>query len=367
VFILAITVVFFAAWLIPLRLKRLLNLKRVWPFSFTLFLFFIGYGISVGSGLYTRDIAWFAVLYNVYGLLFMVVAYMGMYLLVEQVFDRWLLKHFSGKQIAGFGAVLSLLLVVAGFWHAQSFKVTEWDIPVHGLASPVSIMNIPDIHLGTQRGKSYLEKIVAAVNKHRPDIVVYNGDLIDSNIALKPQIFELFKRIKAHQYFSAGNHEFYIDMERALEKIKDSGITILRNRMVETHGLQLIGLDYMSADKMTFDPHMVNDMTMKEELPKIVRKKNKPTVLVHHSPVGIQYVTKGSIDVMLSGHTHGGQIFPGTWIADYQFPLKTGVHRIGDTWFAVSQGAGTFGPWMRLGTSNEIQLIHLIPMKRKEK
>lgn len=363
-FILAIAAVVLTAWFIPFRLKRLLKLKRVWPLSLALFLFFLGYGISVGSGFYTRDIAWFAVLYNIYGLLFMAVAYMGMYLLAEWPLDRWI-KPFSGKQIAGFGAALSLLLVAAGFWHAQSFKVNEWELPVRGLVGPVSIMNIPDVHLGTQRGERYLGEIVAAVNKCGPDIVIYSGDLIDSNIALKPQTFELFKRVEATQYFTTGNHEFYIDTEKALEAIKNSGITILRNRMVETHGLQLIGLDYMRGDKTTYDPHMVNNMTIEEELPKIVREKNKPTVLVHHSPVGLQYVTKGGVDVMLSGHTHGGQIFPGTWIADYLFPLKTGVHRVDATWFAVSLGAGTLGPWMRLGTSNEIQLIRLVPMQKE--
>jgi predicted MPP superfamily phosphohydrolase len=119
----------------------------------------------------------------------------------------------------------------------------------------------------------------------------------------------------------------------------------------------------MSGDKNSFDPHRVNDLTVEEELPKIARDPNKATILLHHSPVGLQYVTQGNIDVMLSGHTHGGQIWPFTIVAKFQFPLSPGVHKIENTWFLVSQGAGTFGPWMRLGTSNEMQVVRLVPLQ----
>jgi predicted MPP superfamily phosphohydrolase len=131
--------------------------------------------------------------------------------------------------------------------------------------------------------------------------------------------------------------------------------------MVETHGLQLIGLEYMNADRVTYDAHIVNDLTMEEELPSIQRSADRPSLLVHHSPVGLQYVSRGKIDVMLSGHTHGGKVFPGTSPIGLRFPMNTGRHRVGDTTLLISQGAGTFGPWMWLGTFNELQLITLVP------
>ncbi len=220
---------------------------------------------------------------------------------------------------------------------------------------------MPDIHLGTQRGEAYLKKILQVIEEEKPDIVLYNGDLVDSDIALKPELFNLFKTVEAEQYFTTGNHEFYMDTDKALKLIEDAGIKIVRSEMIETHDIQLIGLEYMNADRETYDAHIVNDLTIKEELPKIVRDNNKPTVVVHHSPVGMQYVADGGADLMLSGHTHAGQFFPGTAIIRYRFPLSKGQHQIDETTLLVSQGAGTFGPWMRLGTFNEVQVINLVP------
>lgn len=154
---------------------------------------------------------------------------------------------------------------------------------------------------------------------------MYNGDLVDSNIALDPELFSLFKTVQAEQYFTTGNHEYYVDTDRALELIADAGIRVLRSEMLETHGIQLIGMEYMNADRETYDAHVVNTLTLQEELPKIARDTSKPTVLVHHSPVGIRYVAEENMDVMLSGHTHGGQFFPGTVLIRFRFPIYRGV------------------------------------------
>ena len=117
----------------------------------------------------------------------------------------------------------------------------------------------------------------------------------------------------------------------------------------------------MNADRMTHDAHIVNDLAMEDELPQIQRSADRPTILVHHSPVGLQYVQRGKIDAMFSGHTYGGQVFPGTVLIGLRFLMHTGRHQEGDTTLLVSQGAGTFGPWMRPGTFNEPQFVTLVP------
>lgn len=166
--------------------------------------------------------------------------------------------------------------------------------------------------------------------------------------------------IEAPAYFTTGNHESYVNRSRALEIIASHNVRILHNQLVETHGLQLIGLDYMNADENAFDMHAVNKNTIKEELPKIKIASDKPAVLMHHSPVGLDYVSQHGIALMLSGHTHAGQIFPNTLLTPLIFPLNKGLYLHNGTQFFVSQGAGTFGPRMRLGTSNEITLIRLV-------
>jgi len=350
----------FSAWYVPFRLKRLCGLKRAWPLSAAVFLLLAGFYGMLLKGLYTSANPAFNVAYNVLGLFLIFQTFLFIYLFAAHVLSP-LLKKYPGKGVAAAGLFICLGLVGFGFIQAQSFTVTYHEIGVRGLTRPVNIMHIPDLHLGGQRREGRLKELIETVERHRPDIVLYNGDMVDSNIALTPELFALFDSVQAEQYFTTGNHEFYIDMEKALQLIAGAGIRVLRNEMAETNGIQLIGLEYMNADRVTYDSHMVNDLTIEEELPKIVRDGSKPSVLVHHSPVGLQYVSKGNIDVMLSGHTHGGQVFPGTVLVGFRFPMNKGRYQVGGTTLLVSQGAGTFGPWMRLGTFNEIQFVKLIP------
>ena len=313
------------------------------------------------KGVYTSTSLAVAAAYSVLGLLFIFQVYLFMFLLTAHILTTFL-KKIPGRGIAAAGVLACLGLVGFGFYQAQSFTVANYEIQVKGLAGPVSIMHISDLHLGAQRGEAYLQKVVEAVNRHKPDLVLYNGDLADSNIALRPELFALFKNVNAEQYFTTGNHEFYIATDKALALIENAGIRVLRSEMVETHGLQLIGLEYMNADRTTSDNHRVNDLTIEEELPKIPRSPEAfPTILAHHSPVGLRYVAREKIDVMLAGHTHGGQLFPGNILAALRFPMVKGQRQIDDMTLLVSQGAGTFGPWMRLGAFNEIQFVTLVP------
>jgi predicted MPP superfamily phosphohydrolase len=325
-----------------------------------IFFLLAGFLVMLVKSLSTSTSPALAVAYNALGLFLIFQIFLFAYLLAAHVLSPFL-KKFPGKRIAAAGLLVCLGLVGFGFIQAQSFTVTRHEIKVRGLARPVNIMHIPDLHLGAQRREGWVKKLIETVERYQPDMVLYNGDMVDSNIALTPELFSLFGSVTAEQYFTTGNHEFHIDTGKAIELIAGAGIRVLRNEMAETHGLQLIGLEYMNADRATYDSHKVNDLSLEEELPKIPRDESKPSVLVHHSPVGLKYVADGNIDVMLSGHTHGGQVFPGTILIDFRFPMNKGRYQIAGTTLLVSQGAGTFGPWMRLGTFNEIQLVKLMP------
>ena len=350
----------FSAWYVPFRLKKLWGFSKAWPLQVVILLLLAGCYGMLAKGIYTSTSPVAAASYNVLGLFFIFQVYLFLFLLAAHILNP-LLKKIPGRGIAAAGVAICLGFVGLGFFQAQSFTVTNHEIKVKNLSNPVSIMHIPDLHLGAQRGEAYLRDVLAAIERHQPDMVLYNGDLVDSNIALKPELFALFKSVQSEQYFTTGNHEFYMDTDKALELIEGAGIRILRSEMVEIHGLQFIGLEYMNADRTTYDAHMVNDLTIEEELPKILRSLDLPVLLAHHSPVGMQYVSQGKVDVMLAGHTHGGQLFPGTLLTRFRFPMDKGRYQVGDMTLLVSQGAGTFGPWMRLGTFNELQIITLIP------
>ncbi|QOY21984.1 hypothetical protein FYK61_11560 [Xanthomonas citri] len=312
------------------------------------------------SGIYVLDNIAIAWTYNALGLLFMFAFYLLFFLVLTHPLTS-LVRRVPARQVGVGGLAVSAFFVAWGFINAQALTVTRQDVAVAGLTQPVKIAHVPDIHLGAQRGKAWLGKVLAAVQAEQPNVVLYNGDLVDSNIALDPDLFALFKTVQAEQYFTTGNHEYYMDTDKALRLIADAGIRILRSEMVETHGLQLIGMEYMNADRETWDAHVVNTLTIQEELPRIARDTDKPTVLVHHSPVGMRYAADGDIDLMLAGHTHAGQVFPGTLLVKYRFPMYSGRHQIEGLTLLVSQGAGTFGPWMRLGSQNEVQIVNLVP------
>jgi predicted MPP superfamily phosphohydrolase len=348
----------FSAFYTPWRLKRLGILKTSLKLSFIILILLVGFTASLLSRLYITSFIG-GIIYDVLGLFLIFQGYLFILLLVFHLFHRPLSRAIKAKTLGLLAIVIPAALVIWGFINAQSFVVTEQEIEVKGLKSPVTIMHIPDMHLGAQRSSGYLNKVLSAVESASPDIVIYNGDLADSNIALTDEVFSLFEKIKAEQYYTTGNHEYYIDTDRILDLAKKHGLKLLRSEMVLTHGLQLIGLEYMNADRESSDAHRVNDLYMNEILPKILRDPSIPTILAHHSPVGLKYVTREKIEVMLTGHTHAGQLFPGTFMIRLLFPYYKGRYQLDDTTLLVSQGAGTFGPWMRLNTFNEVQLIKL--------
>lgn len=315
----------------------------------------------MSKGSYTLESKVNGLFYNALGLLFMVHVY-ATFCAIIAVAGSLLggIKSKSYRIVAGSTClILPVAAVTSGFIAAQSFDVTRTSIEVEGLNTPVTFVHVPDVHLGHQRGASYLQKILTVVQKEKPDFILYNGDLFDSNAGLTPEVFSMLSKVNTPQYFTSGNHEFYMDTERAIQGLTKAGVHVLINKVVDIGGVQFVGLEYMNADRESHDPHSVNSLYMNDELPKIAVDKNRPVLVAHHSPVGLDYVSEYGADVYVSGHTHAGQVWPATLLVGLNFPHYKGVKNHNGTKVIVSQGAGTFGPWMRLGSKNEVQLITL--------
>jgi predicted MPP superfamily phosphohydrolase len=343
-------------WYVPFRFSRLLGLGRTWPLYFAEALNMALFLVSMGfQGVVTNSML--TIVANTTGVLFALHINLIMLFLLLDILR--LVIHPPARLTAWLVVCVAIVATAGGAWKASHFEVTTTEIPIVGLEKDVTLMHISDVHIGPHRGSAYLERIVGETNRLQPDLVLINGDLVDAKSALEPGFLSALGRLEAPAYFTTGNHESYVDTERTLEIISSYGVRVLRNEIVETHGFQLVGLDYMKADENTFDMHVVNKLTIKEELPKIPFTKGKPVVLMHHSPVGLEYVSARGVSLMLSGHTHAGQMFPGTWLAPLIFPLNNGLHKRQGTYFFVSQGAGTYMMRLRLGSSNEINLIHL--------
>ena len=154
--------------------------------------------------------------------------------------------------------------------------------------------------------------------------------------------------------FSIGNHERYADLDKVLTLLDGFGVESLRQRGVLAGELQILGID--DADHRT---------QVAEKLPTITRRRDHYTVLLYHRPQGWEAAVENGVDLMLSGHTHNGQIFPFNLLVKRQFQRINGLYSTtcAKAHLYVSPGTGTWGPLMRLGSFNEITCIDLQPIR----
>jgi hypothetical protein len=224
-------------------------------------------------------------------------------------------------------------------------------------------MHFSDIHLGHFRGKDYLQRLVDKAKSQDPDFVVITGDLFDGKIQLKLETLEPLKDFAVPVYFVEGNHDKYSGVHQIKDYLRKTDVHVLENEIDTFKGIQLVGLNHMQADNDTPSvPPNPSDISIKSVLSELIIDKDHPSILLHHSPDGIEHANLAGIDLYLCGHTHAGQLFPVNYINDLLFKYNKGLHKYKDTRIYVSQGAGTFGPPMRLGTKSEITLINLVPV-----
>ncbi len=260
---------------------------------------------------------------------------------------------------------LSVTIAVSAFgvWNAFKLRVTEIEIPVKGLQKEIRIIHISDVHVGHLRGESFIRELAELTNAQNPDVVFITGDLFDGKSRLTQESISPLKLIKAPVYFVAGNHDGYAGVKTVKQFLRNLDINILENQVINFGELQIIGLNHMRSDPDTHDIHASNTSSIKETLDSLDFDESKPTVMLHHSPEGIKYASQHGIDLILSGHTHAGQFFPINLITAMMFPYNRGLHSYEGTKIFVSQGAGTVGPPLRVGTRSEIILIKLVPEK----
>ena len=255
---------------------------------------------------------------------------------------------------------IALIITVAGIWHSYDLKTTSIEVPIKGITKEIRALHISDIHIGHFRGKNFILKIVDATKRLDIDVVFLTGDLYDGKIKLNTEVISPFEQLEVPIYFVEGNHDGYADSKRIKQELRESGIIVLENEVTDWGEFQIIGLDHMPADSQSVDMHSTEQhATMKTILPALDIDKEKPSILLHHSPVGIKYANQQGVDLYLAGHTHGGQLFPVNYIAKLMFPYNKGLYKYNGTNIYVSQGTGTFGPPLRVGTRSELAVIIL--------
>lgn len=207
---------------------------------------------------------------------------------------------------------------------------------------------LTDLHLGNVNGAGFCRRMVRLASSLQPDIVFLPGDLFDG---VKADLDRLLAPLRELQpplgvYFCSGNHEEFGDVRHYLEPIARAGIRVLANERVTVDGLYVAGVCYRDASQPIRLRALLEGMSL---------NSGHTTILLHHVPSRLPIVEHAGVSLQLSGHTHGGQIFPYNWITRRIFGRFThGLHRFGALQVYTSYGAGTWGPPMRVGTYPEI-------------
>lgn len=257
---------------------------------------------------------------------------------------------------------IAALISIYGLWNATNLKITEQEIPIAGLENTIRAAHLTDTHLGHFRGGEKLQKIVDEINAQAVDVVFFTGDLLDGKIQLKEESMLPLQNLDTPIYFVEGNHDEYTGVETIKSYLRKIGVNVLQNEVTHFGELQIIGLDFMLADENSSSPHAAaGGMTVKKALETLPIKDNTPTILLHHGPDGIKYANAAGVDLYLAGHTHAGQMWPATYVARMMFEYNRGLHTFKGTSVYVSQGTGTFGPPMRVGTNSELAILNLNP------
>jgi len=257
--------------------------------------------------------------------------------------------------IAAFSYLVRGLADGLRFPPVKSVDVSIRDFPF----DEFTIVQLSDVHVGRTIQKDFIDYLVDRTNQLNPDLVVITGDLLDLPVSMLGDHLEPLKNIKAPIYFVLGNHEYFHGADRIIEYLRTLGIMPLLNDSVlignAERGFHLIGVNDLTGARMGYLQHDV------EEAYSIVNEQ-KPCVVLSHQPKSISLFESKRCDLMLSGHTHGGQIFPFGLLVMIDQPYLAGLYQHSEnTQVFVSRGAGYWGPPIRVLAPNEISHLRIRP------
>jgi predicted MPP superfamily phosphohydrolase/membrane protein implicated in regulation of membrane protease activity len=212
---------------------------------------------------------------------------------------------------------------------------------------------VSDIHLSPVLGRGFAQKVVDTINSTQPDLIAVVGDLVDGSVKdLGPAAAPL-ARLKARHgsFFVTGNHEYFSGAEQWVDEVRRLGLRPLENDRTELAWFDLAGVNDIAGESEGQGPDFAKALGDRDTA--------RACVLLAHQPVQIHDAVDHGVDLQLSGHTHGGQLWPGNLIAGAANPTLAGLERYGDTQLYVSRGAGAWGPPTRVGAPSDITVIEL--------
>ncbi len=221
------------------------------------------------------------------------------------------------------------------------------------------VVQLSDIHIGPTLGREFLEEIVRQTNALLPDVIAITGDLVDGSVALLREQVAPLAGLRARHgvFFVTGNHEYFSGADAWIAELTRIGVRVLRNERVELRVgedvIDLAGVDDPTARRLDgHGPDLDRALAGRDQA--------RELILLAHQPKAIFEAAAKGVGLQLSGHTHGGQLWPWRYLVYLQQPYVMGLHRHGEAQIYVSRGTGYWGPPMRVGASAEITKLTLV-------
>jgi predicted MPP superfamily phosphohydrolase len=249
---------------------------------------------------------------------------------------------------------LALIASLYGFVNARRIRERSLTIALPNLPAAWrgrKALLVSDLHLGHVNQEGFARRIAGIAKRLNPEVIFIAGDLYDGTKVNPAKLAAPLFAVKPPLgvYFCGGNHEEFGDEAAYEAALRAGGICVLHNELADVDGVQVAGVCYADT---TFP------LRLRGILEKMRVDRGRAAILLNHVPNRLPLVEQAGFDLQLSGHTHGGQFFPFTWITQRVFGRFTrGLHAFGNLQVLTSVGAGTWGPPMRVGTAPEVILI----------
>ncbi|MFJ9813853.1 metallophosphoesterase [Streptomyces sp. NPDC101151] len=266
-------------------------------------------------------------------------------------------RLFVSRVVGGAAAAVAVGTVGQGTYGVlRGPRVKRVTVPLAKLphaAHGFRIAVVSDIHLGPILGRGFAQQVVDTVNATRPDLIAVVGDLVDGSVKdLGPAAAPLAQLSARHgAYFVTGNHEYFSGAEQWVAEVRTLGLHPLENARTELPYFDLAGVNDLQGESEGEGPDFGKALGDRDPA--------RACVLLAHQPVQIHEAARHGVDLQLSGHTHGGQLWPGNLVAAAANPTVAGLERYGDTQLYVSRGAGAWGPPTRVAAPSDVTVIEL--------